>query len=108
MSWRWNTARMSARPHDTVLMLSTGGLEWANELGRRFELKQVRSLKSALALLQCETPPIVLIAADLREARARPLLRALVPLWQGPYVLRADARREIAEDIISLEAGFDD
>src|SRR4029434_4933636 len=108
MSWRWNTARMSARPHDTVLMLSTGGLEWANELGQRFELKQVRSLKSALALLKCETPQIVLIADDLPEARALTLLRALVPLWQGPHVLLADARRELAADITPLEAGFDD
>ena len=99
---------MSTRPHDTVLMLSTGGFEWAIELGQRFELKQVRSLNSALALLKAETPQIVLIADDLPEARALTLLRALVPLWQGPYVLLADARREIAEDIISLEAGFDD
>ena len=45
------------------------------------------------------------IADDLPEARALTLLRALVPLWQGPYVLLADARREVAEDIIALEAG---
>ena len=99
---------MSARPHDTVLMLWTGGFEWANELGQRFELKQARSLNSALAFLKSETPQIVLIADDLPEARALTLLRALVPLWQGPYVLLADASREVAEDIISLEAGFDD
>ena len=89
-------------------MLSASGFGPARELGQRFELKQARSLNSALALLKAETPQIVLIADDLPEARALTLLRTLVALWQGPYVLLADARRDIAEDIIALEAGFDD
>jgi len=99
---------MSARAHDTVLVLSSSGFGPARELGQRFELKQARSLSSALALLKAESPQIVLVADDLPEARALTLLRALVPLWQGPYVLLADAQRDVAEDIIALEAGFDD
>ena len=89
-------------------MLSSSGFGPARELGQRFELKQARSLSSALTLLKAESPQIVLVADDLPEARALTLLRALVPLWQGPYVLLADAQRDVAEDIIALEAGFDD
>ena len=67
-----------------------------------------RSLDSAHAFLKAETPEIVLIADDLPEARALTLLRALVPLWQGPYVPPAEHAARIAEDIISAQAGFDD
>lgn len=99
---------MGAALQDAVLLVVAGEFEPAAELHQRFDLRLVRSLAAAVELLRSCTPQIVLIADDVPGAPAPTLLRDLVSVWQGPYVLIADTRGDVAEEIIALEAGFDD
>ena len=77
-------------------------------LRQRFVVEEAGTINSALEVLRERCPCIVLLADDLPDARALTLLRGFTPLWRGPYVLLADERHDVAEQIVALEAGFDD
>jgi DNA-binding response OmpR family regulator len=77
-------------------------------LRQRFVVEEAGTINSALEMLHERCPGLVLLADDLPDARALTLLRGFTPLWRGPYVLLADERHDVAEQIVALEAGFDD
>jgi len=99
---------MSAAMQDTVLMVVAGEFEPAIELRQRFDVRIAQSLADAVDTLRSCTPQIVLIADDVPGVTAPTLLRELLSMWHGPYVLIADTRADVAEQILALEAGFDD
>ncbi|HTN48533.1 MAG TPA: winged helix-turn-helix domain-containing protein, partial [Burkholderiaceae bacterium] len=99
--------RMGAVLPDLLLMVAARDFEPAAELRLHFDVRTAHSLVAALAALKVCTPQIVLIAEDVPDAPALTLLRALIHVWHGPYVLLADDL-DTAEEIIALEAGFDD
>ncbi len=78
------------------------------EVRQRFVVAEAGTIDSALEMLREHCPSLVVLADDLPDARALTLLRGFTPLWRGPYVLLADRRHDIAEQIVALEAGFDD
>ncbi len=103
---------MSTPPPETVLLVrdSSGvaGEPALAQLQLRYAVLHAHEIGPALHVLREQCPRLVLIADDLPDARALTLLRGFVPLWPGPYVLLADARHDIGEQIVALESGFDD
>jgi two-component system KDP operon response regulator KdpE len=99
---------MSAAMQDAVLMVVAGEFEPVIDLRQRFDVRIARSLAGAVDVLRSCSPQIVLIADDVPGAPAPTLLRELLSVWHGPYVLVAATRADVAEEILALEAGFDD
>jgi DNA-binding response OmpR family regulator len=77
-------------------------------LRQRFAIEEVGTIDLAIEVLRERCLGLVLLADDLADARALTLLRGFTPLWRGAYVLLADERHDVAEQIVALEAGFDD
>jgi two-component system OmpR family response regulator len=97
-------------PFDILLACGSGRADRAamSELGSRFDVRATGTIHQAIEAAREHSPRLIVIADDLPDARAMTLLRGLMPLWHGPYVLLGDVRHDVAEQVVALEAGFDD
>jgi two-component system OmpR family response regulator len=108
---RSKMAVMSALPPFDILLVHGSahlGHGAMPALASRFVVHATGTIDHALEAAREHGPRLIIIADDLPEARAMTLLRGLMPLWHGPYVLLGDARHDVAEQVVALEAGFDD
>lgn len=117
---RYATRLLDSMQHDAVSLLSPqlvllvraplarAGEAALDGLRQRFSVHEAGSTDAALNALREHSPRLVLLADDLPDARALTLLRGFTPLWHGPYVCLVGDRDDVAEQIVALEAGFDD
>lgn len=74
----------------------------------RYQVVHASTPEAALTQVRQRSWSLVIICDDMAAARAATLMRGLLPSCGGPYVLLADERHGVLEQVLALETGFDD
>lgn len=77
-------------------------------LRERYQVVHAATPEAALACVRHRDLCLVIICDDMAAARAATLMRGLLPSCAGPFVLLADERHGVHEQVLALESGFDD